>query len=209
MKLSTTEMKILPHIELDTTLAELYAGGITRSEYKRIALVLGGVSSEIALSSKLARNSKFLYQERVLTTTPRGISSEQYKEIQRVAAVKYLALLPQRDAFAAGNMPVFLVNLDGSEARSKEEAKRTTCILKQHQRPELFVAESLNQIASEAKNVDLFSSKLALDGLEGLPLTVELDTHYFLNSKAALCASGLPRYVKMRQRNDLQYGNCT
>ena len=31
--------------------------------------------------------------------------------------------------------------------------------------------------------------------MEGFPLAVDLDTHYFLNSKAALCTSGLPRYV--------------
>lgn len=42
---------------------------------------------------------------------------------------------------------------------------------------------------------DLLATKTEFDELEGFPLAVDLDTHYFLNSKAALCNSGLPRYV--------------
>lgn len=43
--------------------------------------------------------------------------------------------------------------------------------------------------------INRLATKMQFDELEGLALTLDLDTHYFLNSKAALCKSGLPRYV--------------
>ena len=42
---------------------------------------------------------------------------------------------------------------------------------------------------------DLLAAKMEFDQLEGFRLAVDLDTRYFLDSKAALCNSGLPRYV--------------
>lgn len=51
------------------------------------------------------------------------------------------------------------------------------------------------EISMEANGIDVLVVKMVLDELEGFPLAISLDTHYFLNSKAALCASGLPRYV--------------
>lgn len=47
----------------------------------------------------------------------------------------------------------------------------------------------------EVVGADLLAAKMEFDQLEKFPLAVDLDTHYFLNSKAALCTSGLPRYV--------------
>ena len=44
----------------------------------------------------------------------------------------------------------------------------------------------------ESNGIDLLAAKMALDDLEGFPLAVDLETHYFLNSKAALATSGLP-----------------
>ena len=95
-------------------------------------------------------------------------------------------------------MPVVLFNLDNSEAntaRSKQEAEKTIRSLIAPQRPTLTFYPSPEQISMEEIGADLLAAKMEFDQLEGFPLAVDLDTHYFLNSKAALCTSGLPRYV--------------
>ena len=51
------------------------------------------------------------------------------------------------------------------------------------------------QMSMEVIRVDLLAVEMEFDQLETFPITVELDTHYFLNSKVALRTSGLPRYV--------------
>ena len=199
-------MQGLPQITLDTTLGELYAQGGREGDERRIAMVLCAANSEIAPTSRLARNTKYLYQDSSFSTTPKYISFEQQKDIQRAVAVKYLSLIPQHDAFAAGNMPVILFNLDSSEgntARSKEEAEKTMCSLTTLQRPTILFFPNPKQISMEENGLDLLAAKMELDELEGFPLAVDLDTHYFLNSKAALCTSGLPRYVISKCRDSL------
>ena len=57
-------MHRLPQVTLDTTLAELYAHG--NNEKTQRAVVLCVINSEIALSSKLPPNVKFLYQEAII-----------------------------------------------------------------------------------------------------------------------------------------------
>lgn len=189
-------MQNLPQITLDTTLAELYALGSHYTDGKRVALVLGAANSELAPTSMLARNTKYLYQDSTFSTKPENTSFEQHKTIQRNLAVKYLSLVPQHDAFAAGNMPVILFNPDVTgfqTTHSKEEAEKTICNLIISQRPSIFLYPSPKDISIEDIGADLLASKMEFDGLQGFPLAVDLDTHYFLNSKAALCTSGLPR----------------
>lgn len=193
-------MQELPQVTLDTTLAELYAQGSGEADKKRIAMVLCAANSEIAPTASLARNTKYLYQDSTFSTKPKSASPEQEKDIQRAVAVKYLSLVPQHDAFAAGKMPVVLFNLDNSEghkAHSKQEAEKTLCILATDQRPTLAFFPSPEQISMERIGADLLAAKMEFDQLEGFPLALDLDTHYFLNSKAALCSSGLPRYVSV------------
>ena len=194
-------MHILPPVKLDITLAELYAQDRIPGQDGRIALVLSFTNSEIAPTSTVARNTKYLYQDSTFSTTSEDLSSQRRTEIQRAVAIKYLSLVPQRDAFAAGNMPVILFDLDdseGSTARSREEVENVISTLATHQRPELLFFPGPSQIATETNRIGRLAMKMALDDLKGSPLVVDLDTHYFLNSKAALCTSGLPRYVQVR-----------
>ena len=152
-------MNHLPQITLDTTLGVLYSRENPKDDGKRVALVLCAANPEIAPTSKLARNTKYLYQDSTFSTEPRSASPEQQQtEISRSVAVKYLSLVPQHDAFAACNMPVVLFELDdsaGLAARSKEEAERTISCLVPSQRPALHFFSSPHQISMGAIGADV------------------------------------------------------
>ncbi|KAL8826827.1 MAG: hypothetical protein Q9191_003564 [Dirinaria sp. TL-2023a] len=190
-------MQELPQITLDTTLAELYnRDGPVDNSHGQLALLLGVANSEVAPTSKLARNTKFLYQDSTFSKTPEEIAPQQQEEIEKNVAVKYLSLIPQHDAFAAGNMPVILFDLGSSGEtfnHSKKEAERTISNLIAAQRPKMLFFSIPSQISMEEHGINCLATKTAFDEVEGLPLALDLDTHYFLNSKAALCNSGLPR----------------
>ena len=62
-------MQNFPQIDLDTTMAELYAQDKSNRSNGRIAMVLCAPNSGLAPTSKLARNVKFLYQDRVFNMT--------------------------------------------------------------------------------------------------------------------------------------------
>ena len=97
-------------------------------------------------------------------------------------------------------MPVILFNVDNTEgntARSKQEAEKTIRSLTKPQRPSLIFLPNPEQISMAEIGADLLATKMEFDQLEGFPLVVDPDTHYFLNTKAALCTSGLPTYVIM------------
>lgn len=193
-------MQELPLVTLDTTLAELYTRTSSKNTKDQMALVLSAANSVVAPSSQYARNTKYLYQDSTFSSTPVDVDSEQINEIQRDVAVKYLSLVPQHDAFAAGNMAVILFDLDspgGGTPRSRNEAEKTISSLTTSQRPTLLFFPGPKHILMRENKIDFLIPKMALDELEGFPLAVNLDTLYFLNSKAALCTSGLPRYVIM------------
>ena len=64
--------------------------------------------------------------------------------------------------------------------------------LDQTQRPELlFLARPKNLLLAE-NDIEILALKCVLDGYDGYPLTVDLETHYYVKSKIALAASGLP-----------------
>ena len=78
--------------------------------------------------------------------------------------------MPQYDAFAAGNMPVVLFNLDNSEgnkARSREEAEKTISTLNASQRPTLLFYSSPKEILVAETGIDLLVAKVEFDELEG------------------------------------------
>ena len=182
-------------ITLDTTLAELYSKGSTASQPARIALVLCAADTEMELSSSIPRNTKFLYEDSTFSNTPKHLPPDDYKETQRHLAIKYLSLVPQHDAFAAGNMDVILFDLDNSEelkSLSHKEAEETISNLSPEQRPHLMFFQSPTDISLQQHGIDILAPKMDLDGLEGFPCTINLETHYFLNTKAGLCMSGLP-----------------
>ena len=188
-------MQDIPSVTLDITLAELYKKSSEADSTDRIALVLSAANSEIDLSAHVPRNRKYIYQDSTFSTTPKELSSQNYEKLQRQAAVKYLSLVPQHDAFASGNMPVILFKLDNSDAEeglSLEEATKTVSILSPTQRPRLLFFDGPTDISLKENDIDILAIKMELDDLERLPVILSLDTHYFLNSKAALCTSGLP-----------------
>ena len=191
-------MQDLPQVTLDTTLAELYDRGDPERNGGRVALSLSLVSSEFAISSEMARNTKYLYQFAAFSSTAGENPTEQQKDIQRDTAIKFLSLTPQRDAFVAGNMPVIFCNIDNSGERmlhGKVDAKRTISSLTAAQRPRLLFLPSPKCISMREHNIDLLAPKILIDELQDFPFTVSPDTNYFLNSKAAISLSGLPRYV--------------
>ncbi|KAI4282733.1 MAG: hypothetical protein L6R35_005321 [Caloplaca aegaea] len=184
----------LPQVTLDTTLKELYGNSVHGPE-GRIALVQSVACTELALSSKVRRNSKYLYVESKFCSTPLKCSREERAEIQRTVAIQFLALVPQRDAFCAGNMPIIIFDPDGSgkeTAHGKVEAKKTMSNLTADQRSKILYFAGPKDISMEANGIDSLVARLALDDLEGYPLVMDLDTSYFLNSKLALSESGLP-----------------
>ncbi|KAL8926892.1 MAG: hypothetical protein Q9208_002701 [Pyrenodesmia sp. 3 TL-2023] len=124
-----------------------------------------------------------------------NISSAERAKQRREEAIKYLSLVPQRDAFVAGNMPVILPEPHDSRketARAKEDVETTMRALGAEQRPRTLFVSSPKEIAMAANGIDILATKADWDGLEGFPCAIDLDTHYFLNTKAALCTSGLP-----------------
>ncbi|KAL8688882.1 MAG: hypothetical protein Q9218_005312 [Villophora microphyllina] len=187
----------LPQIELDTTLAELYNHGRPQGSGPRIGFVASVTNSEVDQTSKFIRNTKYLYQDSTFINTPIDMPPEQRQKLRRDVAVKYQSLIAQHDAFAAGNMPVIFVDPDvdspeGAICSIEEDAERTMESLTKKQRPHVRCYAALDQISLGTIGSELLTSKAVLDGLDGMPLAVDLDTISFLNSKAALCESGLP-----------------
>ena len=186
----------LPSVTLDTTLADLYGNGLEQIAVERVALVLCAANSELGSSSHLSRNRKYLYQDSTFSNAKKNASAEETREAQRHMAIKYLSLVPQHDAFAAGDMKVILFNLDKEveeeNAHSKKEAIRTMDNLNSNQRPDLVFLPGPSDISLKKLKIDRLAVKMELDELVAFPTTVSLDTHYFLNSKGGLATSGLP-----------------
>jgi hypothetical protein len=185
----------LPTIKLDTTLAELYERACPGGANTRLGWVVGGSASGIGLTPDLPRNSKFIYKDEALVTHSSDELRNNTTKLQRSLAPKYLNYVCQRDAFVSGNTPVILFNL----SRTLEEVEHgrrvvedTLSVLDPSQRPELIFCSGPANIPMKEYGIDQLDYKVAIDGLEGYPLTHDLETHFFLNTKAALARSGLP-----------------
>lgn len=188
-------MPELPTITLDTTIAELYRRASPKHAAKRIGQVLCGVNSGMKLNPHFPRNVKFLYQDSPFNTLPHHQLTEDNHELQHCLAIKYLSLIPQREAFISGDTTVVLFNVDQSSEQiehDKREAEKTTSVLQASQRPLLLFCPGPEHIPLQENNIDMVACKVVLDGLEGYPMTCDLETHWFLNSKEALACSGLP-----------------
>ena len=190
------KMPDLPPIKLDTTLASLYRKNSGDAVQPSIALVACVVNSEMDLNSNIPRNTKYIYLDRAFNSLPMDQSaSSDYRRTQRQCAVKYLSLIAQRDAFISGDMTVIIFNTDQSDERtshSRKEAEKTMSELDPTQRPRLLFLPGPGSISLKENGIDLLAPKMVLDGFDGYSFTVDLETHYFLNSKVALCMSGLP-----------------
>ena len=171
-------------VQLDTTLAELYVLGKEDRGFERLAIALYAAGPEVA---PMSQNSKYFDQDGTFGTTLDSISSRKDHEIQQATTIQY-------DAFAAGDNPVVVFGLDNihDKERSVEEAEKTLSSLSTSQRPQLVFIKGPKYFKLGDYEIDLLATKKELDELEGFPVAVNLDMHYFLNSKAALANSGLP-----------------
>ncbi|KAK1776355.1 hypothetical protein QBC45DRAFT_333082 [Copromyces sp. CBS 386.78] len=200
----------LPTIRLDTTLTDLYKLADPSTAHLRLGLVLCGVNSAIALTHSFPRNKKYLYQDSPFNNihpselkAVADAASNPHKgtsDLQRTIALKYLSLLPQRDAFIAGGpqTPTIFFNVQpGSaeqEAHDAHEAEQTLAVLSPEQRPRFVFCSGPAEIPVKELGIERLAVKIMLDDLEkeGYPLVVGLETQWFLNSKAGLAESGLP-----------------
>ncbi|KAG7047319.1 solid-state culture specific ATP-grasp domain-containing protein [Colletotrichum scovillei] len=192
----------LPKITLDTTLTDLYRRASPRNADKRIAQVFCLVNSSSELTPNVPRNAKYLYQDSPFNAVPRDPSSSRLpadddgRQQQRALAVKYLSLIPQRDAFISGNTAVVLFHTMNSKKRNLHdirETETTLSVLSKTQRPDLTFCPGPSEIPVEEAGIDLIACKFVLDVLESYSnLIFPPETHWFLNSKAALALSGLP-----------------
>ncbi|KAL8778181.1 MAG: hypothetical protein Q9194_002144 [Teloschistes cf. exilis] len=192
--------RVLPQFELDTTLAELYELNNPSKGEDRLGYLVCLTNSEIDQTSTIPRNTKYLYQETTFATTAIEATPEQRRQLRRNLAIKYQSVAPQHDAFAAGDMPVILFDpdVDGSDnslCYLQEYAERTMSSLNREQRPKLLCFASPDQISLGECGIDRFAIKACLDGYDAFPLVVDLETNYFLNTKAALSTSRLPSYT--------------
>lgn len=198
----------LPTIRLDTTLTDLYKLADPSTAHLRLGLVLCGVNSAIALTPSFPRNKKFLYQDSPFNNIPpselknasvTNPSHQKAADLQRSIALKYLSLIPQRDAFIAGgpSTPTIFFNVSpGSaeqEAHDRQEAEMTLSVLSEEQKPELIFCSGPADIPIKELGVERLAVKIMLDDLEKkkYPLVVDQETQWFLNSKAGLAGSGL------------------
>ncbi|KAK3372194.1 hypothetical protein B0H63DRAFT_484047 [Podospora didyma] len=185
-----------PTIQLDTTLVELYHRARPKNGHLRLGFVFCGVNTSLDLGPAFLRNAKYLYQDGPFASAPRQDLTPDNTGLQKSLAMKYLSLIPQRDAFIAGlKAPVFLFHLKQTEeqmAHDRREAETTISVLHPLQRPELVFCPGPASIPIKAHGIDKLAYKVVLDDLEAYPLTHDLDTHWYLNSKASLAHSGLP-----------------
>ena len=108
--------------------------------------------------------------------------------------------MPQRDAFVAGDAPVFFFH-SGTEEESIDhdsaEAERALDVLSEEQKPEVIFCAGPRHVAQivNDRGVDALSSKLVVDEVAEMAaskILVDADTLWYLNSKEGLARSGLP-----------------
>ncbi|KAK4674600.1 hypothetical protein QC763_122100 [Podospora pseudopauciseta] len=185
----------LPIIKLDTTLTELFRRASPQNASTRLGMVFCGVNSGVDLNPDFPRNTKYLYQDSPFNTVPRKELTRKNHDLRKSLAMKYLSLIPQRDAFIAGPSPVIMFNMNQSPAtvaHDREEATTTLSVLDPSQRPNLVFCPGPSKIPMKEYGIDKITYKIVADGLESYPLTHSLETHWILNSKAGLARSGLP-----------------
>lgn len=187
-------MVALPTVILDTTVVDLLRRASPQNADCTLGMVAGLASSCTALTEDYPRNVKYLYQDSPFTTI-RKSELDKNQNLQRLTAVKYLSIVPQRDAFISGNTPVVLFEVAGSDEQKQHarmEAERTIDVLHPTQRPNLIFCPGPTKIPMKENGINVLASKMVIDGLEGQPVVFDLDKQWYLNSKAALATSGLP-----------------
>ena len=180
----------LPEIELEMTLSELYG-----SIGKEVFFVPTMLSSRFDLTPFVPRCTKYIYQHEAMNL-PADAGLEAVGGLAYV--VKFLSMIPQQFAFAAGKLSVVMFDIWSSSPESEQIvrmnrkfAQETMSVLRSRQRPELRFYQGpadvqLNQLEQ------ILAPCWPVDGLDQLPQIVEPEVHHVLHSKEGLARSGLP-----------------
>ncbi|MCJ1333832.1 hypothetical protein MMC10_010538 [Thelotrema lepadinum] len=194
--MSDIEQVVLPTITLDTTLSELYrrAGGSTADT--TIGQVLCGTNLGVSLSEVFPRNTKYIYQATPFNNIPpfEELNDDDRDPLPQ-SEREYVSMIPQRDAFVCGNMPVVLFNADTfpeDVERDRQEAEKTIEVLDPKQQPTLIFCPGPGHIPQEDHCIDMFAYNVVLDQLAAYPTTFDFDKHWHINSREALARSHLP-----------------
>ena len=205
-------MSYSPSIILDTTLADLYRGDGSSENAEYIALVVYTADRQVeriahgSLSRTIPQNSIYLFQDWAINASLKYFKypscerkARQEKEAQRrrYAAIKYLSLVPRCHVFAAGDMPIILINATRKEqgecTDSENELFRIIGHVEKTQRSEYIISLlKAADFSPRESGINRSAAGMELDELQAFHLTVNLDSLYLLNSKAALYTSGLP-----------------
>lgn len=177
-------------VELDTTLRDLYA--IDNPDVDDLMLVFAIPNPQIAMTENLPLSTTF------------PVQGPRLKIISRDSLARTCLLTgPESYAFATGNMPVVLFNVDPTEfdhldAKDQPtanpgwqaQAQRVYDALRPDQRPRLsFVSNpSEIEITKRTKLVVIHP----MDCLANIPHAIDPKLHYELQSKPGLALSGLP-----------------
>ena len=181
---------ILPEIELEMTLGELYA-----SVGKEVFFVPTMLSSRFDLTPFVPRCTKYIYQHEAMNQ-PAHAGLEAVGGLAYV--IKFLSMIPQQFAFAAGNLPVVMFDIETSSPDSEQIvrmnrifAQETMSALQPHQRPELRFYQGPADVQLN-QATQILAPCWPVDRLDRLPHTLEPEIHHELHSKEGLARSGLP-----------------
>lgn len=186
----------LPTVKLDTTLTDLFKLARPRSAHKQLAYIHGMTHCGVGLIPCVQRNTKFLYQDSCFVKTPQKDLTDKNTTLRDSLVVKFLNVIPQRDAFITGDSTVLFFGAStdlNNMTHDKHEVQSTMAVLDKSQKPRLVYCPGPSEIPFAG--VDMIAGyKVAFDGLESSSdyLTVDLEKHWYLNSKGALAGSGLP-----------------
>ena len=183
-----------PPIILDTTLADLYAIDAKDEDRPKIALLPWGWLTTFSFGPEYRKAVKLVMQDFFIDLPEPFELPPHMKKLMKVGM---LNLIIQRDTFAAGNMDTIFIafdDQDSSPPRSKIEVERTVSALhpSQRMRP-LYISRPRDlQAFVKEQGIDLLAPKFFHDDLYNHRLTCDVDTLYYINSKAAIVTSGLP-----------------
>ncbi|KAF4965250.1 hypothetical protein FSARC_6929 [Fusarium sarcochroum] len=176
----------MTEITLNNTLRDLYH--LDGGDEEDIALVYAVPAADIQMSAGIPPSRKYMYQSPSLPTNDSD-----------VLAREFLQLGPQLFAFIAGEMPLFMFDLDSTPVEEftmsgprqyRLDAELVFSRLNPVQRPRpTFVARPADvKISSTTKVVQINP----MDCMERLPQLIPSDDHYRVLSKRGLANSGLP-----------------
>lgn len=177
----------MAEITLNRTLRDLYQldGG---NEEDDIALVYVVPIAEIHMSKGITPSRKYMYQSPSLPTNDSD-----------VLAREFLQLVPQLFGFIAGDMPLYMFDLDSTTEETftklgprqyRLDAERVFSRLNPGQRPRhTFVASPDHVKVSSTTRIVQVNP---MDCMEKLPQLIPSDDHYRVLSKRSLAKSGLP-----------------